>query len=66
MSLRSAVFVNDLGQPGGRQIALLLGFLAEIDLARLELKIELDRLLLELTDLEFHDFSLRRGRAASM
>ena len=48
------MFVNDLRQPGGLQVAVLLRFLAEINMPRRHCEIELDRLLLELTYLEFH------------
>ena len=43
----AAVLVDDLGAARGGQIAHLLGLIAEIDCARLQFQIELDRLALQ-------------------
>jgi hypothetical protein len=56
--LGSAVLVNDFSLAGGRQVANLVGFIAEIDRAGLELQVELDRFALEVEDFEFQGMSL--------
>ncbi len=60
----SAVLVNHFGAAGGRQIAHLLGLVAEIDCTRLELQIEVDRLSLEFEDFEFHGMSVKHFERA--
>ena len=55
----SAVLVNHLGAAGCGKIAHLLGLAAEIDRARSQLQVEVDRLALQLADFEFHGKSVK-------
>ena len=59
--LGAPVLVQHLGMAGGGQRPLLLGLCAQIDRARSQLQIKIDRLPFQFVYFEFHGMSLRRG-----